>query len=106
VRLDSFLGLSVLIAGIDSSSSRCCKKKPIAASKAHCRQESAVTRLLQSFEAYQGVGAMGRNPESQIERLKRDVSVQRLAESRGVKLKRHGADMIGLCPFHDDHSPL
>ena len=48
---------------------------------------------------------MARNPESEIERLKRDVSVQRLAESRGVKLKRHGADMIGICPFHDDQEP-
>lgn len=48
---------------------------------------------------------MARNPESEIERLKRDVSVQRLAESRGVILKRHGADMIGICPFHDDQEP-
>ena len=22
-----------------------------------------------------------------------------------MKLKRHGADLIGLCPFHEDHSP-
>jgi hypothetical protein len=48
---------------------------------------------------------MARIPESDIERLKREVSVERLAESRGVKLKRHGADLIGLCPFHDDHEP-
>lgn len=48
---------------------------------------------------------MARIPESEIERLKREVSIQRLAESRGVKLKRHGADLIGLCPFHDDHEP-
>jgi DNA primase catalytic core len=48
---------------------------------------------------------MARIPESEIERLKREVSVQRLAEARGVKLKRHGADLIGLCPFHEDHSP-
>jgi len=48
---------------------------------------------------------MACNPKSEIERLKRDVSVQRLAESRGVKLKPHGADLIGLCPFHDDHEP-
>ena len=48
---------------------------------------------------------MARIPESEIERLKHEVSVQRLAEARGVKLKRHGADLIGLCPFHDDHSP-
>jgi DNA primase len=48
---------------------------------------------------------MARIAESEIERLKREISVQRLAEGRGVKLKRHGADLIGLCPFHDDHAP-
>ena len=48
---------------------------------------------------------MARIPESEIERLKREVSLERLAEARGVKLKRHGADLIGLCPFHEDRSP-
>ena len=48
---------------------------------------------------------MGRIPESEIERLKREVSLERLAEARGVKLKRHGADLIGLCPFHEDREP-
>ncbi len=48
---------------------------------------------------------MARIAEEEIERLKREVSVQRLAEARGVQLKRHGADLIGLCPFHEDHSP-
>lgn len=22
-----------------------------------------------------------------------------------MKLQRHGADLLGLCPFHDDHEP-
>jgi len=48
---------------------------------------------------------MGRIAEEEIERLKREVSLERLAEARGVQLKRHGADLIGLCPFHEDHSP-
>jgi DNA primase len=48
---------------------------------------------------------MPRIPEETIERLKREVSVERLAEARGVKLTRHGADLIGLCPFHDDREP-
>src|ERR1700674_4262947 len=48
---------------------------------------------------------MARIPESEIERLKREISVERLAEARGVKLKRHGAALSGLCPFHDDHEP-
>ena len=48
---------------------------------------------------------MGRIPEEQIERLKREISVQRLAEGAGVVLARHGADLIGLCPFHDDREP-
>jgi len=35
---------------------------------------------------------MARIPEHEVERLKREVSVQRLAEARGIKLHRHGAD--------------
>jgi DNA primase catalytic core len=48
---------------------------------------------------------MPRIPEETIERLKQEVSLERLASARGVKLTRHGADLIGLCPFHDDKEP-
>ena len=48
---------------------------------------------------------MARIPDEIIKRLKQEVSVQRLAEARGVKLKRHGKELKGLCPFHDDHEP-
>jgi len=48
---------------------------------------------------------MARIPEEEIARLKREVSIERLAEARGIKLKRHGADLIGLCPFHEDRWP-
>jgi len=48
---------------------------------------------------------MSRIPENEVNRIKTAVSIQRLAESRGVKLKSHGKDLIGLCPFHDDHDP-
>jgi len=48
---------------------------------------------------------MARIPDSELERLKQEVSVQRLAEARGIELKRHGADLIGLCPFHEDRNP-
>ena len=48
---------------------------------------------------------MARIPDEIIERLKQEVSVQRLAEARGVKLKRHGKELMGLCPFHDDREP-
>jgi DNA primase catalytic core len=44
-------------------------------------------------------------PPELKERLKREVSVQRLAEARGVKLKRSGKELIGLCPFHKDSKP-
>jgi DNA primase catalytic core len=40
-----------------------------------------------------------------IERLKKEVSIQRLAEARGIKLRRVGKELIGLCPFHDDRRP-
>jgi len=48
---------------------------------------------------------MARIPDDELNHLKQTVSLQRLAEARGIKLKRHGADLIGLCPFHDDHEP-
>jgi DNA primase catalytic core len=48
---------------------------------------------------------MARIPEVEIERLKQDVSLVRLVEAKGIELKRHGADLLGLCPFHDDREP-
>ncbi len=48
---------------------------------------------------------MARIPEDEVERLKREVSVERLAEARGIKLTRQGSDLLGRCPFHDDRSP-
>jgi hypothetical protein len=48
---------------------------------------------------------MPRIPVADIERLKQTISVARLAEARGIELKRHGADLIGRCPFHDDRTP-
>jgi len=48
---------------------------------------------------------MARIPKAELERLKREVSVERLAEARGVRLQRHGADLLGLCPFHPDRDP-
>ncbi len=38
---------------------------------------------------------MARIPEAEIERIKQEVSVQRLAEARGIRLDRHGTDLIG-----------
>ena len=48
---------------------------------------------------------MARIPDDQIERLKQEVSLQRLAEGMGIILERHGADLLGQCPFHGDHEP-
>ncbi|MCP5197955.1 MAG: toprim domain-containing protein [Gammaproteobacteria bacterium] len=48
---------------------------------------------------------MPRIPPEQLDRLKQDISLQRLVEARGIVLKKHGADLIGHCPFHDDKTP-
>jgi DNA primase len=48
---------------------------------------------------------MARIPEDEIERLKREVSLVRLAEGRGIKLRGQGDNLLGLCPFHDDREP-
>ena len=48
---------------------------------------------------------MAKIPESEIERLKTEISLERVVEGAGVKLKKRGADRIGHCPFHDDKTP-
>jgi DNA primase len=48
---------------------------------------------------------MARIPEADIERLKNEVSVERLVESAGIALKRSGKDRLGTCPFHEDGEP-
>ena len=45
---------------------------------------------------------MARIPEQEIERLRNEVSVERLAEAAGIELKRGGKDLLGRCPFHED----
>jgi DNA primase catalytic core len=45
-------------------------------------------------------------PKAEIDRVKTEISLQRLAEASGIELKRHGAkDLAGHCPFHDDRTP-
>lgn len=48
---------------------------------------------------------MARIATDELERLKTEVSVERLVTAAGVKLQRHGKDLIGLCPLHDDKEP-
>jgi DNA primase catalytic core len=48
---------------------------------------------------------MARIPDEEIERLKREVPIERLVTGFGIELKRHGAELIGRCPFHEDHTP-
>jgi DNA primase catalytic core len=48
---------------------------------------------------------VGRIPDEEIERLKAEVSLERLAAAAGVELRRAGSDLVGSCPFHDDREP-
>ena len=45
---------------------------------------------------------MARIPEAELERLKAEISVERLVEASGISLKRAGKDLLGRCPFHED----
>ncbi|MGN6187005.1 MAG: toprim domain-containing protein [Thermoanaerobaculia bacterium] len=40
-----------------------------------------------------------------IDRIKREVSVADLARRRGIELRGHGENLLGLCPFPDEHEP-
>jgi len=45
---------------------------------------------------------MARIPTDELQRLKTEVSVQRLVEDSGIELKKGGKDLLGRCPFHAD----
>jgi DNA primase len=45
---------------------------------------------------------MSRIPTEELERLKTEISVERLVEGTGVELKAAGKDLLGRCPFHED----
>jgi DNA primase catalytic core len=45
---------------------------------------------------------MARIPDTEVQRLKDEVAVQRLVEAAGVELKKTGKDLSGKCPFHAD----
>jgi DNA primase catalytic core len=44
-------------------------------------------------------------PEDEIDRIKRETDLAAVIRSRGVELKPAGHDLVGLCPFHEDHDP-
>jgi DNA primase catalytic core len=48
---------------------------------------------------------MARIADDELEQLKSEVSLVRLVEARGIALERHGANLLGRCPFHDDKTP-
>ena len=48
---------------------------------------------------------MARIPEEDLVRLKQEISIQHLAEAKGVVLRKRGDELMGRCPFHEDHSP-
>lgn len=45
---------------------------------------------------------MARIPDVEIECLRKEVAIERLVMGFDVEWKRHGAELIGMCPFHDD----
>jgi DNA primase catalytic core len=48
---------------------------------------------------------MARIPDEEIERLKKEIAIERLVTGFGIELKRTGANLVGRCPFHDDRAP-
>ncbi|MGH9943551.1 MAG: CHC2 zinc finger domain-containing protein [Pyrinomonadaceae bacterium] len=43
--------------------------------------------------------------KAEIERVKRQHDLASFVRSRGIALKKKGKQLVGLCPFHDDHEP-
>jgi len=46
---------------------------------------------------------MPRIPQSEIDRIKSEIDLVALVQSKGIKLEKHGSkDLKACCPFHDD----
>lgn len=45
---------------------------------------------------------MARIPDAELERLKSEISVERLIEAAGIALKPAGKNLLAHCPFHED----
>jgi DNA primase len=49
---------------------------------------------------------MARIPDEELQRIKSQVKVEDLCRDYGIELNRLGPDnLMGRCPFHDDHTP-
>jgi DNA primase catalytic core len=48
---------------------------------------------------------MPRFSQAELEDLKKTIDLVALVRAKGVDLKPHGKDLLGLCPFHDDREP-
>ena len=48
---------------------------------------------------------MPRIPDSELERLKKEISLLRLIESQGHQLTKRGRDWVMRCVFHEDDTP-
>ena len=48
---------------------------------------------------------MARIPDSDLDRLKREIPIERLVKAAGIELRKRGANLVGRCPFHEDHDP-
>jgi len=44
---------------------------------------------------------MARISQEEVERLTREVSIERLIQARGVDLFEKGSQLTGICPFHE-----
>lgn len=44
-------------------------------------------------------------PDTELDRLKHDISLVYLVETSGIELKKHGKGYLNPCPFNADNEP-
>ena len=44
-------------------------------------------------------------PDTELDRLKHDISLVYLVEISGIELKKHGKGYLNPCPFNADNEP-
>jgi DNA primase len=63
-----------------------------------------LTGFLQAASKQEG-RHMARIPDHEIERLKERNFGRAAGRGAGHQVTRHGADLLGKCPFHNDRTP-
>ncbi|MFA4998608.1 MAG: CHC2 zinc finger domain-containing protein [Candidatus Paceibacterota bacterium] len=66
--------------------------------------EEEIARIQRLFLTPKELEASGRIPEEKIKQAA-SAPIEMIADQNGIKLRKSGRSLVGLCPFHEDRRP-